>query len=187
VSTLLSRILLALLMFPAMGIVWFCGTHWLYKRTPYNLGDSVLFSGIATWACTATYWCLLWRRTVRWTWSRVIGTIASAGASAFGGLLIGWLLRDLGAGVSYFAGTSATMVVWLIATVLLWRETPEERAARLQALGGGGGIVCPACGYNLTGLTEPRCPECGARYTLDELLAAQPARVEATAAKELES
>ena len=21
--------------------------------------------------------------------------------------------------------------------------------------------LCPKCGYNLTGLTEPRCPECG--------------------------
>lgn len=24
---------------------------------------------------------------------------------------------------------------------------------------------CPLCGYNLTGLTEPRCPECGGRLT----------------------
>ncbi len=29
--------------------------------------------------------------------------------------------------------------------------------------------VCPACGYNLTGLDEPRCPECGGRYTWKEL------------------
>jgi hypothetical protein len=24
--------------------------------------------------------------------------------------------------------------------------------------------VCPRCSYNLTGLTEPRCPECGSRF-----------------------
>jgi predicted RNA-binding Zn-ribbon protein involved in translation (DUF1610 family) len=26
--------------------------------------------------------------------------------------------------------------------------------------------VCMVCGYNLTGLTEPRCPECGQPYDL---------------------
>jgi hypothetical protein len=31
-------------------------------------------------------------------------------------------------------------------------------------------IVCPLCAYNLRGLVEPRCPECGYRFTWDELL-----------------
>jgi hypothetical protein len=25
-------------------------------------------------------------------------------------------------------------------------------------------LYCPHCGYSLLGLTEPRCPECGARF-----------------------
>jgi predicted RNA-binding Zn-ribbon protein involved in translation (DUF1610 family) len=29
--------------------------------------------------------------------------------------------------------------------------------------------TCPKCGYNLSGLTQLRCPECGAVYRLDEL------------------
>ncbi|MDB5303490.1 MAG: hypothetical protein JWM97_1039, partial [Phycisphaerales bacterium] len=37
-------------------------------------------------------------------------------------------------------------------------------------------VVCPTCGYNLTGLTATRCPECGSQFTLDELMAAQPGR-----------
>lgn len=28
--------------------------------------------------------------------------------------------------------------------------------------------LCTRCGYLLGGLTEPRCPECGRVYTLDE-------------------
>ncbi len=67
---------------------------------------------------------------------------------------------------------------WLLATVFLWRETPAERAARLGRTGGSA-VTCPSCGYNLTGLAEARCPECGTRFTLDELLAGQPAGIAA--------
>jgi hypothetical protein len=31
------------------------------------------------------------------------------------------------------------------------------------------GLRCPACEYNLTGLTEPRCPECGAGFSWEQL------------------
>ncbi len=30
-------------------------------------------------------------------------------------------------------------------------------------------LACPLCGYNLRGLADPRCPECGFRFTWDEL------------------
>src|SRR4029077_14776781 len=30
-------------------------------------------------------------------------------------------------------------------------------------------LHCPLCDYNLRGLSEPRCPECGHRSTWDEL------------------
>jgi DNA-directed RNA polymerase subunit RPC12/RpoP len=30
-------------------------------------------------------------------------------------------------------------------------------------------IACPSCGYNLRGLKEAKCPECGAEFTLDQL------------------
>jgi hypothetical protein len=31
-------------------------------------------------------------------------------------------------------------------------------------------LLCPLCEYNLHGLTEPRCPECGYTFTWDEIL-----------------
>lgn len=31
-------------------------------------------------------------------------------------------------------------------------------------------ILCPLCDYNLCGLTEPRCPECGYRFAWPELM-----------------
>jgi len=50
-------------------------------------------------------------------------------------------------------------------TFLLWRSGYVRgwRAARSTP------PTCPACGYNLTGLSECRCPECGASYRLDQL------------------
>jgi hypothetical protein len=35
-------------------------------------------------------------------------------------------------------------------------------------------LLCPLCEYNLRGLTEPRCPECGHRSTWEELKRDQP-------------
>jgi hypothetical protein len=61
----------------------------------------------------------------------------------------------------------------VLSTVLIWRETAAERLARLTAHGMPV-IACPLCGYNLAGLTEARCPECGAAFTLEQVLLARP-------------
>ncbi len=37
----------------------------------------------------------------------------------------------------------------------------------------GADLTCPLCDYNLRGLTEPRCPECGFAFTWAELLDAK--------------
>lgn len=34
-------------------------------------------------------------------------------------------------------------------------------------------VFCPACGYSLVGLRDLRCPECGASFTIDELIRSQ--------------
>ena len=72
-------------------------------------------------------------------------------------------------------GVGGACALWLIVTTVAWRETRRERSERLRAAGAGT-VVCPTCGYNLTGLTEARCPECGSKFTLNELMAGQPSR-----------
>jgi predicted amidophosphoribosyltransferase len=69
-------------------------------------------------------------------------------------------------------------IVWVLATVILWRETAAERLARMSRLVSHPTVLCPVCGYNLSGLREARCPECGGSFTLDELAASQPQRDE---------
>lgn len=58
-----------------------------------------------------------------------------------------------------------TLVVTLLAVFLVWRDGYVRgwRAARCKP------PTCPDCGYRLTGLSQCRCPECGASYTLDQL------------------
>lgn len=48
---------------------------------------------------------------------------------------------------------------------LFWRNGYQRgwRAARDTP------PTCPSCGYNLSGLTECRCPECGQTYRIDQL------------------
>lgn len=46
-------------------------------------------------------------------------------------------------------------------------KSPPDWAAREKEL------HCPLCGYNLRGLSEPRCPECGFKFTWQELLEAE--------------
>lgn len=131
--------------------------------------DALLAAGVITVSLFAICWTLLWRHHVRWTRTRAVLTV--------GAFLLAWI-----AAISAFAIVSvrggggplllAYMILiatWAIASTLAWRETKAERAARLSGRGDRL-LPCPKCGYNLTGLREARCPECGATYTLDELV-----------------
>jgi len=58
-----------------------------------------------------------------------------------------------------------TAALTLLAVFLIWRDGYLRgwRAARSSP------PTCPRCGYNLSGLTHCRCPECGAEFALDQL------------------
>ena len=59
----------------------------------------------------------------------------------------------------------ATAALALFVLYLVWRDGYVRgwRAAREKP------PACPHCGYNLSGLTHCRCPECGTEYRLDQL------------------
>jgi DNA-directed RNA polymerase subunit RPC12/RpoP len=120
------------------------------------------------------YWTALWRKSIPWTPRRRRAPKVAGGIGIVIGA-IGYFSFDL------FGIDEVNLVLlgilipslWLIATIIYWRETLAERAARLGRTGRAN-ISCPTCGYNLTGLSEARCPECGSKFTLDELVARQP-------------
>lgn len=124
-----------------------------------NLVVGVLFVAI---------WWVIWRHDVPRTPARIAKTVLAllltvAVAVAVGNLLTSFWMpsADLVLAWSFWA------TLWLATTSVIWRETGAERLQRTSKRV----IRCVQCGYNLTGLSEARCPECGKQYTLDEIVA----------------
>ena len=178
-SSQVARIVFCVLMFP-LAVVCYCVTATTLdgRGISYLGGEEFLLTaaGIVTWAFVAIYWTLLWRKSVRWTLKRRLAPIIVALLGIGVGVIV-WI-----APFNYGDRDVHTILLgilipslWLIATVYFWHESLAERNARTGA-SGRATIICPNCSYNLTGLTEARCPECGTKFTLDQLLSAQPAR-----------
>jgi hypothetical protein len=75
-------------------------------------------------------------------------------------------------------GDTAIGGIWLVAISVLiwiWLWAVRQRHRRRAVIGEDGlaQVNCVECGYNMLGLREPRCPECGRLYTIGELIAAQ--------------
>src|SRR5215207_1118651 len=47
--------------------------------------------------------------------------------------------------------------------------TPQQSGSAGAAADDGAGLHCPLCDYDLRGLVEPRCPECGHAFDRQEL------------------
>jgi hypothetical protein len=179
-SQLISRILLTVLLFPSATLVLIVSFIFVERLFIRNDEAAIVLCTLITCAYMIGYWLILWRRAVVWTPERWRRTSAAAGVAAAFGIALGVCLAlaiPYDDEVGTVLGCLSATVFWIIATIVVWRETPAERAARLSRAGADA-LVCPSCGYNLTGLREARCPECGASFTLNELLAAQPGRVQ---------
>lgn len=182
--------MLAMLILPVTGALFIVLFAALMGPFLNSGGPPPAWAMLPVWAGVyafiGLYWVLLWRPVVRWTRRRRLATILSIPITLAAGVAFGLGFQALARGspgfLAMMVGGGVPPIVWVLATVLIWRETPSERAARL-ARTGGDGVVCPVCGYNMTGLSESACPECGARYTLEALIAAQPAADGATLAE----
>jgi hypothetical protein len=173
-TRLLARILLAILMIPLAALVYLA-VFLLLDSNDVATFFALVWAAVATAYFVVCYWLLLWRRSICWTRGRIWATVLAGPACVLVGTIVGvlvgslmWRVGDLGA----LLGGFLSIILWLAATVFLWQETPAERAERVQRAIGCL-LLCPRCGYNMTGLYESRCPECGHRCTLDELYAAQ--------------
>ncbi len=141
-----------------------------------SLGDEValMYAGAVSCVLFALAWFLVWRKMVQWTAKRIgwtFGVVMFSFVTA--GLLCVFfelITRHWAEELGIFLGSLGWAMTWLIGTSIVWRENARERGERLRRLGIHA-VACPDCGYNLTGLKEAKCPECGAVYTLDQLYA----------------
>src|ERR1051325_1420368 len=184
-SATIARLILAMLILPGTGAGFLLAFVAVLSRSsgqgPPSM-SAVLMLWMLVYTFVATYWILLWRSTVKWTRARVrntalAGLLALAGGISFA-VALELLRRATPPGIALLLGGGGVPIVWVLATVVLWRETPAERLARMSNLVSNPTVLCPVCGYNLAGLREARCPERGASFTLDELAASQPQRNE---------
>src|SRR5690349_13037002 len=152
-SHLISRILLAILLFPLASLVYliaFVTSYHIFNESIFFDRDIDFFivAGAVTWFFLGVYWYLLWRGSVRFTAARIRWSLIAILLSALAGMLIAVTLTSIERDLVGFVGSSAAPLLWLVATCFIWRESREERAGRLIA--GRESIVCPTCGYNLT-------------------------------------
>ncbi len=173
-SVLVTRLILAMLIFPISVGLWVAMmSAFFYSHDPTIITSTLTW--FVEYTFIATYWLFLWRKTVRWTPERVKLTWLVTGASIFCGAIASAFIetaRLAPPGLGTLAGGAVVPILWVFGTVLAWKETSEERLERLKTYGTDA-VCCPTCGYNMTGLREARCPECGGQFTIDELLTAQ--------------
>lgn len=171
---LVSLTLLSMLVLPAGGLVYILAVIIGFELFGWRADTEVFFTAnVVIFAMVITWWSVLWTRQIEWTsamWASMIGaTFSCIVAGFFAGLFL--RLADITDGFELFVGGCVTMIAWLCAMCILWRD----RSARPSKEVGEAVVICTKCGYALNGLREARCPECGQVYTLDALFLAQPA------------
>ena len=169
--SIIARLIVSLVVMLAGPVLFFIIFFTWYELVGYRQhSEAILGSMLIAAVFEVAAWVLVWRASVSWTGLRVGGTAAVAFGTALGATVVGLLLA-ISTGeeaVGMLCGGMVWGLAWFGLTPLVWKETRAERDGRLRAQGTDA-LPCPTCGYNLTGLREATCPECGARYTLDQL------------------
>ena len=183
-----ARLILAMLLLPCTGAVFLLLFLALIPtETP---GPPAVARLLALWSAlylfVGAYWVILWHDMVPWNRRRVTLTAVATALSLAGGVAVALgcvaVNHRVPLPIAVLIGGGTVPITWVLSTVLIWRETAAERLGRLTAHGMPA-IACPLCGYNLAGLTEARCPECGASFTLEQIVLARPRTGTQTAAE----
>ncbi len=153
----LLRLLLHPLGFPPPNPGWLLVSVWV-----------ALSSYVPMYVTVWVYWTTTPDRT-RSAWARNAGLIAAAAGAvldvALGVLLMPSRLAPMPAVVMSFAvhfGLVRVVAIWLFVRLRPGDEGgPIWRWRQRRRVEAG---LCTACGYDLTGLPEPRCPECATEF-----------------------
>ena len=174
----LSRTLLTLILLLSTPVV--CAILSFCLQFGFGFNEIDLLTFTAVWGALVYMmvgWSKIWEKQIVWTSKRKDRTqlvtvtliIVAVIVSVLIALLVGvgdhrgWVIGHVIGGVFF-------LFSWPAATILVWTETPEERIKRTKTIGIEG-VVCPSCDYNMAGLNNTVCPECGSKYTIDQIVA----------------
>jgi len=150
----------------------------------FSLHDQLAFTiGYAVCGIVAiSIWLLAWRRAVCWTPRRTWMTallVAAVFASAFSPFVPD--IHDIVDTVIKVWPT-LMLAVWFAGTAWVWRLqpgecspdqlelTPANALQKTLSTSSALSVPCGKCSYDLRGLREARCPECGWTTTVDVLV-----------------
>ncbi len=174
-SQLLSRLILAFTAVVAAPVMNIILAFFLGSQSQLSELASIAVAELTTAFLFVLAWILVWKKQVVWSSHRKTMTVLSvlwslAIAGGVGAIIVASGSFDAKI-VGCILGGMVWFVVWIASTALVWRETHTERQARLAGMSADA-VCCLNCGYNMTGLCEARCPECGSQFTLNQLLGA---------------
>lgn len=134
----------------------------------------LLVSVIATPICIGL-WIVIWRTDVRRSRRRVASLIVgSIGMTAIAAIIASLIMWPIEWSTDWkpiaICASWAYFYLWIAAALWCCLESRAERIARLTVdTSSASSTLCPNCRYDMTGLREAKCPECGATFTLDQL------------------
>lgn len=146
--------------------------HELTYLSPLDEDTSIKLLMLGGMAILGFLWRWYWRQDRLVVMRRLViipavGAIVELPLAAWAYHII--MARPHGGGFIDLTGIGTALVMIFDALVLAWALGPllvwlYYRGVRRRMRG-----VCPACGYDLRGLSERRCPECGRAFTYAEV------------------
>ncbi len=134
----------------------------------FPLGASFRVAPLCSLGLLVVTWMMIWRRQMLRSRRPVAGILVIAIASAAGGYAAWYVTDDSWLHLGEIIGPWFAMSVWIAGTAFAWRRPPLEIES--DAAGARLVIRCPKCGYDLRGVRELRCAECGAPFQLAALV-----------------
>jgi hypothetical protein len=123
---------------------------------------------IVAWSAIL-YW--IWSGYRRWT--RTLRTAVAIMAVWGVFILIAVILSEFGRRSELLIG-ACILLAWAATFLLISVASHAHKAGRsVTDRSGSVRVTCPRCGYSMVGLHSCDCPECGTRFTIDQLIEAQ--------------
>jgi len=136
--------------------------NWSNTRTTWGFVSGAI-QLLTAWAALGLGFLIIRRpKAVAPTLAFFGSCLLISGIGYFVPFIRGGYSNEMSVRAEFFSHLFAAPIAFFIAAVVAWKSRSTHRSVEQSR------IACSQCGYDMRGLSEPRCPECGRMYTLDE-------------------